>query len=272
VPDLAIPEPTTKPSTRWRRGLRRGFYDDRDLYGRPFWPLAEGEAHYFYWFIQGGIMNVDTRRALRRGWGLCERHAWAALAVEMCFRSRYLLGPAILYEDLLDQCVNPIPRRGPFKACRFRWRLRPTGPCMACDMRIYHAGAGLARSAPIAHGRRTDELLSFAIEHQPYWSGTVCGACGGEGGTLCRRHLLDRAQPVDAAGVERLRSLLESTRHRVTTLSGSYQWERRGTDQPEDRAALLTAIGWFSGWRPLLQLMSNTNHCIARADETSEGN
>lgn len=151
-------EPSTKPSLKWRRGIRQGLYDDSDLHTKPFWPLSVGEAHYFYWFIQGGIMNVDTRRALRRGWGLCERHAWGALAVGMCFQSRYLLAPAILYEDLLDRCVSVIPRRGPSKAWRFARRLRPQGPCMACEMRIFRAGTGLAEPAcdhrewP-AHGR-----------------------------------------------------------------------------------------------------------------------
>jgi len=249
-------EPIAKRSTtRWRRGLRQGLYDDHDLYWKPFWPLSKGEAHYFYWFIQGGIMSVDTRRALRRGWGLCERHAWAALAVEMCFRSRYLLGPAILYEDLLDQCVSLIPRHGPRKEWRFKRRLRPKGPCMACDMRIYEAGGGLGNPAMMERGQHTDELLSFALEHRVYWLDTVCGACGGSSETLCRRHLLNRAGPVDRNGFERLRCLLESTRHRVTAFSRSYHWERRGSDRPEDRAALLTAIGWLSGWRPLLLLI-----------------
>lgn len=123
---------------------------------------------------------------------------------------------------------------------------------MACDMRIYYAGGGLARPAMTAQGRRTDELLSFASEHRAYWWDTVCGASGGGGEALCRRHLLGRREPVESASFERLRCMLESTRDHVATLSRSYHWDRRGSDRPEDRAALLTAIGWLSGWRPLL--------------------
>jgi hypothetical protein len=65
--------------------LQKGLYEDPHLQTVPFWPLTDGEIHYLYWFIQGGIMNVDTRWALRRAWGFCARHAWAALAVEMAF-------------------------------------------------------------------------------------------------------------------------------------------------------------------------------------------
>jgi hypothetical protein len=259
LPDTVISPPAERAPIKWRRGLRWGPYDDHDLYSKPFWPLSPGEAHYFYWFIQGGIMSIGTRRALRRGWGLCERHAWGALSVEMSFRSRYLLGPAILYEDLLNRCVGLIPRRGPFRARRFKRHLQPKGPCMACAMDLYHAGSGLADPAKIERGRHTRELSSFALEYLGYWSDTACGACGGGGAVMCRRHLLDSAEPVGAAGFERVCSMLERTRDRVAACSRSYDWERRAIDRPEDRAALLTAIGWLSGWRPLLTLMSKSS-------------
>lgn len=41
--------------------------------------LSGGEIHYLWWFIQGSIMNPDTRYKLRDSWGLCERHAWGAI-------------------------------------------------------------------------------------------------------------------------------------------------------------------------------------------------
>jgi hypothetical protein len=34
----------------------------------------------------------------------------------------------------------------------------------------------------------------------------------------------------------------------------SFDWDRRNTEGPEDRAALFTAVGWLSGWGPLLTL------------------
>lgn len=32
-------------------------------------PLSDGEVHFLWDFIQGGIMDPSTRRALRRSWG-----------------------------------------------------------------------------------------------------------------------------------------------------------------------------------------------------------
>lgn len=126
---------------RWRRRLQKGLYEDPHLETVPFWPLTDGEIHYLYWFMQGGIMNVDTRWALRRAWGFCARHAWAALAVEMAFRSDYLLGPAILWVDLLERCL-------------IAWRLRPTGSCTICNMGIYWATKGAAKTEVLEQGRQ----------------------------------------------------------------------------------------------------------------------
>jgi len=248
---------------RWRRGFRTGQSDDPDLRRIDFWPLSSGEVHYLYWFIQGSIMNVDTRWALRRGWGLCERHAWAALAVEMSFRPGYLLDPAILYEDLLDCCLARIPTFGPFKALRFARRLRPRGPCIMCDMRIYRAGGGMSAAGLIERGRCTEQLLGLALRHQDYWQDTVCGLCSGGGGgveTLCRRHLIEWSKPISSDCFERLRHLLATTERRVRNLGRSYIWENRGSEARQDRAALLTAIGWMSGWRPLLALINEAKH------------
>ena len=78
---------------KWRSGLfQKGDYEDSNLRGMPFWPLSDGEVHYLYGFIQGSIMIPETHFAIHRGWGFCERHAWGAFAVELCFRKLPLLG------------------------------------------------------------------------------------------------------------------------------------------------------------------------------------
>ena len=255
-PDL---DPCAVRAMRWRKGFSAGQYDDPHLRRVAFWPLSSGEVHYLYWFIQGSIMNVDTRWALRRGWGLCERHAWGALAVEMSFRPDYLLDPAILYEDLLDCCVSRFPTFGPLKAHRFACRMRPKGPCIMCDMRTYRNGGGMFRADLIAQGRRTDQLLGLALRHQEYWQNTVCGLCSGGGvEALCRRHLIECEKLISSDCFESVGRLLATIESRVRNLGRSYIWENRGSDAPQDRAALLTAIGWMSGWRPLLALINET--------------
>lgn len=70
----------------------------------------------------------------------------------------------------------------------------------------------------------------------------------------CRPHLvaaLRRGEPVDvereAAGV---RSLLDHLRQ----YARSFRWEYRNTETVEDRAALIGALGWCSGWGDWLEL------------------
>jgi len=43
----------------------------------------------------------------------------------------------------------------------------------------------------------------------------------------------------------------------VTRFGRSFRWELRGTDTGEDRAALISAVGWCSGWRPLLSIVES---------------
>jgi hypothetical protein len=248
---------------RWRRRLQKGLYEDPHLQTVPFWPLTDGEIHYLYWFIQGGIMNADTRWALRRAWGFCARHAWAALAVEMAFRSDYLLGPAILYVDLLERCLIAFPRSGPLQAQRLLRRLRPTGPCTICDMGIYWAAKGGAKTEMLEQGRRTDALVDYALRYLEHWQSSVCRLCAGESHTaasleisvLCRLHVIEQGEPTLERQLQALRSFLEATYTHMSALDRSYMVEHKGTAKPEDRAALLTAVGWLNGWGPLLALI-----------------
>ena len=106
------------------------------------WPLSDGAVHFFYWFIQGSIMFPDTRDALRGSWGFCEHHAWACLSVEMAFRDRFLLGPAILYEELLERAVRHLAIRGLLRRRRLLRAMLAKRPCMACELDIEKAGRG----------------------------------------------------------------------------------------------------------------------------------
>ncbi|MBI4011012.1 MAG: hypothetical protein HY359_01770 [Candidatus Rokubacteria bacterium] len=41
----------------------------------------------------------------------------------------------------------------------------------------------------------------------------------------------------------------------VGVYSCSFRWECRGTDTAEDQAALVSAVGWCSGWQPWIPLL-----------------
>lgn len=236
---------------KYGRGNGRGSLEDV-----PFWPLTDGEVHTFYWFIQGSIMNIETRHSLWHSWGFCERHAWAAIAVEIAFRPTLMLCPCILYEDLLQRCIARFSKHGPLKTIRVAYRLLPRGPCMTCEMDAYHNGPGAAPSSLIERGRATDHLRAFALAYREHWEDTVCGTCRGDGSWVrCRRHLIEEI----AAGIpSRLtdhRIMLERIHRRLVIFGRSFVWGHHGIDQPEDRASLISAVGWFGGWRPLLELL-----------------
>jgi hypothetical protein len=90
--------------------------------------ITDGEVNFLWWFIQGSIMNPETWEGLMRGGGFCERHAWVHLSIEMAFRDRYLLGPAILYRALIDRFVRALRRRQPVSPAEAGRRLRSKAP------------------------------------------------------------------------------------------------------------------------------------------------
>ena len=59
---------------------------------------------------QGSITVPETWNALLRSYGLCERHAWMHIGVEMSFRDEYLLGPTILYAELIEKALCVVSR------------------------------------------------------------------------------------------------------------------------------------------------------------------
>jgi hypothetical protein len=229
-------------------------YGDPAIAALPPWPLSDGEIHFLYWFIQGSIMIPETRQSLRRGWGFCERRAWAVLAVELCYRPKFQHSTALLYQDLVQRAVAEFAGRGPLLRPRLARRLASQGRCRMCDFKTYHAGRGGASPMVMTRGRQTDSLFSFAAEHRDYWDGHVCGVCRGDASPArCRRHLI--ADPgVGDDMIDFHETLLSDLHNGLRALARSYEWGHHGSDRPQDRAALVSAVGFMGGWRPLLTL------------------
>jgi hypothetical protein len=228
--------------------------------GRPPYP-SDGDINFLWAFIQGGMMNAPTWRRLMRAWGFCERHAWIALSVEMAFRHRYLLGPAILYRALAEQAVEATspgvvaPRR---VAAR---RLAARGPCIVCDACI--RGPGAMPLARIERGRNLTPLRAYAEEFAPLWRPQVCPVCwpGAGGGRPCRRHLIVRLRRGGSAGLSTEHGFLGGLARHVDAYGHSFVWGHAGSVTPEDRASLITVVGWCSGWAPLMQLLEGVETC-----------
>jgi ubiquitin-like protein Pup len=219
------------------------------------WQLSAGEIHYVWWFIQGSIMEADIRWRLRRAWGMCPRHAWGALAAEAAFRHNYFHGPAILYQDLLERAVSAFRSTGPWAVLRLARRLRPTGPCMMCEMGFNQRSRGIAKPELVEEARDLTFMREFAERTRAYWRSTVCGKCREDASSArCRPHLAEEAASGAPVDVDARRNELAEILARLTVYSQSFRWESHNTDTERDRAALLSAIGWCTGWEGGLAL------------------
>jgi hypothetical protein len=220
------------------------------------WPLADGEIHYLWWYIQGSIMEPWLRQRLRRAWGFCGRHAWGALAVEAAFRHHYLHGPAVLYEDLMQQAARGFARALSRPARPLARILRTTASCSMCEEGYERQGRGAARDELFEQGRDASAFLAFADVTRPHWRATVCGRCAGNPSTLrCRPHLVEEAPQADRAAVGTHAKLVEHILGHLKAYVRSFRWECRGSETDEDRAALISAVGWCSGWSVWLPLL-----------------
>jgi hypothetical protein len=218
--------------------------------------LSDGEVHFLWWFIQGSIMNPETRERLRRAWGMCARHATALLAVEAAYRHGWMHACAILYLDLVEGGLGALTTGEPFSEERAIRRLYATGPCLMCDLAVEQSGRGAASVELLERGRDPAQLGAFAGETERHWRPLVCRACSpGASGPLCRVHLI-RDHGLDVSGeVRSLRATLGYIARHLIRYARSFRWQDRDTDTPEDRAALIEAVGWCSGWAGLLEVM-----------------
>jgi hypothetical protein len=236
-------------------------YDARETNGTGALAITDGEIHFLWWFIQGSIMTPETRTALLRGFGFCERHAWVHLSVEMSFRKRHFLGSAILYRALIEKAVQAIQASQHVSLRSPIHRLRSAGPCFLCALNIDSGGAGASPLARLERGRDSSRLRAFASALAPLWRSTVCAVCvRGAYPTVaphrCRPHLLSDMKlrtPIDLSWQQ---ATLQELSDRLTRYESSFA-AGAGEPSDEDRAALISAVGWCSGWRPLLALLSN---------------
>lgn len=222
--------------------------------------ITDGEVNFLWSFIQGSIMIPETWNALLRANGFCERHAWVHLSVEMSFRKQHFLGPVILYRGLIDKSLQAVQTRQSGSLRSPMRRLRSAGPCFLCALDINDAAVGASSRARLDRGHNSSGLCTCAGDLAPLWRSSVCAICASEACEInapyrCRRHLLadmTMRKPIDLLWQRNtLRELSEClARYEKSFVAGA----AKASDQ--DRAALISAIGWCSGWRPLLALLN----------------
>jgi putative (di)nucleoside polyphosphate hydrolase len=210
--------------------------------------ITDGEVNFIDGFMHDGSIGAECGLQLMRYWGYCERHAWVSLAVEMSMLHGFCSRSASLYTDILRQGSAALAgdnRRAVPK------QLREGGSCMICNANP--RWRGLLSRADLAKAKDPSPLRSFAQGCAPFWQQDCCPQCitGVTGGHLCRRHMSEALREGASLDLANERKYLMNMLARLENYAWSFSWGFRGLDGPEDRAALISAIGWCSGWASL---------------------
>ena len=220
--------------------------------------LSAGEVYWYWYFIQGSIMDPYTRRHLRDSWGFCQRHMAGWLLIESAFRHNFFHGPSILLNDLIDRARNCFSRyQVPFIVAL---RLRNKKICLGCDLGYDSETKGYASMEMLIRSRDISYLAQFADETELYWRKSVCPRCLGSSevdGMLCRIHLIQELLQNKYSSFNVLAAFINYLSEQLTLYSRSFRWECRGTETIECKASLISAAGWLSGWNELINLIEN---------------
>ena len=222
--------------------------------------LSDGEIHYLWCFIQGSIMNPEIRHRLRWGWGFCQRHAWGNLVVESAFRQDYFHGPAILYEDIMGLAQEYL-KTDLWHKTTLRLNLKMKGPCLMCDMGYGPQSVGHPMEEVLKKGRNISNFQNFAFGTQRYWKKYVCRICLGDQnyGHLCRPHLLSKLSQGQVKNIEAERHFVHYLSEQLRIYARSFGWEWRDTETVENKASLIGAVGWCSGWKTLFDILKSVD-------------
>jgi hypothetical protein len=208
--------------------------------------LSRIEVKQLWWFLDGAIMNVDTRHHLWRSWGLCPRHAWGYAVIEIEVRGGVPFSTAILYEDLTRRAGQTLGRRLLSQA-RVRTQLEPHDSCFTCD--FLKGGASDERKAGepqwgalTARINRRSRTSTVVAASEQEWCPRSCPLCLGGQGPVCRAHIVAGASQGDA-----LADKLEDLAARLDAFARSLTVEGRQVGPPE-RSSWIEALGWFGGW------------------------
>ena len=195
-------------------------------------------------------MPLNRRERLWKAWGLCERHALGYLTIESSFRRGFVHGTAILYEDLMHRALPTFTLWSPLK----RWQLArghsDKGPCLMCEAGFGPETKGTAKPELVKKGRDLSGVITLARKTRPHWQKALCGKCLDDGSQQrCRRHLIEDLRMGLIDDLSGHYALVRYIARHVSKYARSFRFEYRDTETDEDKAALLSAVCWCSGWQ-----------------------
>ena len=94
-------------------------------------------------------------------------------------------------------------------------------------------------------------LRTFALETREYWSRSVCGRCTQSGSWQCCRsaHLRQDLAEESGNNLSRHREFVWDMYTHLVIFCRSFVWGHHNTETDEDKASLISAVGWCSGWK-----------------------
>lgn len=211
--------------------------------------LSTGEVHYFWYFMQGSIMDPYVRHRLRNSWGFCQRHAVGWLLIESAFYHDYFHGPAVLMSDLIGRAHNcfQFSALPPLLAMRLNSREK----CSMCSSGYSYESGGYVTPGNLQRSHDFSYLIKFAKETEPYWALAVCPVCTGKDidtGILCRPHLVQELFSNNSAIIDNHRKFISYLLDQILFYNRSFRWEYRNTETTECKASLISSAFWLSGW------------------------
>jgi hypothetical protein len=220
--------------------------------GRPFELSIREVKQLWWWQRDGAIMTPRIRGQLRRAFGLCPRHTWAHFAAECELRGRPF-STAILYQDLVSwaaQSLRQAPRRrsSPPPVTTLQTRER----CSTCQWLVESTAPedpGFAERQERVN--RLERTRGYLAESRRVWLARSCPHCLHGEGLICRPHLLavDPMSIDDGVCAAALLELGEPVGTLVAAMT-----VRGPVARTQDRAALVEALGWCTGWGLVQQL------------------
>lgn len=238
--------------------------------------LRPEEVGALWAFVHGDIMIGGIRQQLERALGLCPRHTWGYLVVEV---ELWLYGPeprgghipfdvGVLYQDLLDDMITKISATHRTTRHGLKHALTPMDKCRVCadlskpgetNTPVGYAGSNATELA--AEAAELTYTTRWCVRTKESWTERICPSCAGPetaGGAstvmLCRQHLaeVESVTPEDAHAVA---VRLDEIRHR---LHRSVESMTQGGEPATitDDAAVVETLGWFAGWQFPLALTS----------------
>ena len=214
--------------------------------------VSPQEARELWSFLDGSIMNVDTRHHLWKAWGLCPRHNWSYATMEIEQRGGLPFSTTILFEDLTGRAARLLQRTALLPWALVVGRLDAKASCYSCDhaARAQRAWAEDRRRAARANARcRSWPLLNKSKEQ---WSRRTCPACLGGSGPICRLHLLAGFAPEDR---EVLAQQVGDLARRLRRFTNSMTWDGPAAT-PDEESSWVEALSWFGGWGLTVSILS----------------